>query len=140
MTALDIVLCKAASNTDGFLTSYLKSRGSDLDLSKPRALGEALLGQVPELAGSAANAVGFLPHLSSQLLRLGGNLTGYRAANPENPSLTYAKWFNDHIGDPTKAGWKDTLYRLTSASDGLSLGSWGLGPSIATIVNQFKKP
>jgi hypothetical protein len=140
MNSLDPVLQKVAADSPGFLSDYLRSKGVQDDFNHVPSVGQALKNQIPELAGNIASAGGYGLHLGSQLLRLGDNLAKQPAANKEAPELSYAKLFSKYVGDPTKAGWKDTLYRLTSASDGQSLGSWGLGPSLMSIVNQFRKP
>jgi hypothetical protein len=78
--------------------------------------------------------------MGAHLVRLGGHAIGKSPANKEAPGLTFANWFNKVVGDPTKAGWKDTLYRWSSGGDGKSLGTFGVGPAAATLVNQFYKP
>ena len=140
MNALDPVLQKVAAGPQGFLTDHLNSQGIKSNFNHVPTFGQALKQQIPEVASSLAATGGYGLNLGAQLFRLGGVLTKHPAANKEAPELTFAKLFSKYVGDPTQKGWKDTMYRLASGSDGKSLGSFGLGPTLMTIVNQFHKP
>jgi hypothetical protein len=128
----------AAQRSDGIFTAALRDQGVDADLYAKPSMGETLKREIPSFAAAMAS---YTPKLIADVAQLAGRASGHAGAVPSLPGgveRAYAQWFNDRIGDPTKSLWKNTLYRMTSGSDGKSLGSIGLGPAITSLYNQFK--
>ena len=141
MNDLDLIIKVAARpHSDGFLTSYMRDReGVDVDLNNvPRpSVREFLRQEVPAFAQAIPS---MMPGMYAQGARVLGNLAHIKGRPFETgygPAGDYARWFNDHVGDPSKSFVKDLAYRLTSGGGGHGLGETGIGPALMDVYRKF---
>jgi hypothetical protein len=139
MNPLTPVLCKVAAKSDGFLTGMLRDQGIDADFNQVRPMSEVFkneLGPAVSALAFAHPVTSFYPNAIATTAKVLGLATGHPGTR-RNPGDEYVKWFYDKIGDPRNSQWKNMLYRISSSSDGKSPGTWGIGPAITSLIQQF---